>query len=135
VLVDDLLDYLTSGGAGTKGTDLFGGPYPDSPATVSGILETGGFESLKVFGAGAGQSSMERPRVQIMTRSTEYDACRKRSQQVANLLDGLQTRTINGVTYHWAQAVSPPAYVGSDENGCHLFSLNVDILRDRMATS
>ena len=135
MLVNDLLDLVTSGGAGTAGTDLFGGLYPDSPDSLIGILETGGLPNVHTMSTGPGRAALERPRVQVMVRSTSYQAGRVRSQQVLNLLDGLRDRTINGAAYHWAASVSPPAYLGQDENNRHLFSTNYDIVRERSGTS
>ncbi len=132
MLLDDLLDLLTSGGAGTAGTDLFGGPYPATPVEVIGLLETGGMPGTYTMTTEPG---LEHPRVQAMVRSETYTAGRNRAQQCANLLDGLRSRLVNGVRYHWAQVVTPPTYVGQDANARYLFSLNFDVVRDRSGTS
>lgn len=132
---DDVLDILESGGAGTKMVDLFAGPYPPTPVNLAGVTETGGFPADHVMGGGPGGAINERPRVQIMVRSTTYAAARNRAQQICSVLDGLSDQTVNGVFYHWAQAIGPPAYVGQDANGHHLFSANFDLLRDWSATS
>lgn len=132
MLVDDLLDLLTSEGVGTKGDTMFGGPYPSEPSAVLGILETGGFPYEYTMTT---DPVIERRRVQVMVRSTGYYSASAWAQQVTNRLDGLRPRLLNGVHYHWAQAVSPPAYVGTDDNGLFLFSLNFDVARDRSTTA
>jgi hypothetical protein len=132
VLVEDIIDVLTSGGAGTGGTDLYAGPYPDMPIDVIGVIETGGLPGTYTMTTDPG---LERPRLQIAVRSASYATARNRSQLCANLMDAMRARRINGVQYHWAQVVMPPAYLGQDENRNHLFVLNLDIVRDRSTTA
>jgi len=135
VTSDDILDVLTDGGAGTKGIDLFVGPYPPSPIDLAGVIETGGVGPDRTMGNGPGGAIAENGRVQVMVRGTTYQGARNRAQKVCSVLDGVADRTVNDAFYHFITAVHPPAYVGTDANGHHLFATNFDLIRAWSATS
>lgn len=134
MLGDDFADVLSSGGVGTVATNIFVGQMPDNVDTGISVLETGGAPPLCTFGSGATSigvpaSTVERPRVQVLSRSPIYATARAKAQDAFNLLDGLAARTINGVRYLYISAVQSPIDLGRDGNLRAHFSVNFDVVK------
>ncbi len=130
MLLDDVGDYLSTGGLGlTSGTNLFLGMLPDKPEQACGIYETGGFFPIHAMAASAGNAVVERPRIQIVTRSATYQGARQLMHNIYKRLDGLRDVTINSTRYLYMQAVSSPAQMGLDGSGRPRIVLNVDIVK------
>lgn len=138
MLLNDIGDYLSTGGVGTLGTDLFLGMMPPNPDLAICVYEAGGLASLHAMGNVAGQAKVERPRIQVVVRggSTGYENARALAQKAFKLLDGLPNRAINGTTYFWGAAVQPVFLMGRD-GASHrpLLAFNVDILKELSSTS
>lgn len=135
MLLHDIVTYLSSGGGWTGGTNLFAGVLPPSPADATAVYETGGVSPEHTMGNVAGVAVVERPRIQVVCRSASYETARANAQKAFLLLDKLPTRTINGVQYHYGQAVQSPYLMGRDEEGRPLIAFNVDVLKDMSSTS
>jgi len=135
MLLDDMQTYLTSGGAGTAGTDLFVGSLPPSPDTALVVYETGGLTTIHTMGNTPGQAAVERPTIQVVTRAATYQTARALSQKAFLLLDGLPKRTINGTQYYWGAARQSPFLMDRDEKDRYLVAFNVDIIKDLSTTS
>lgn len=129
MLLDDIADYLSSGGIGTVGTSIFKGVAPDTPDACTVVYETGGMGTVHAMGNSAGQAVLEQPRVQVVCRASaeDYEAARLKAHSVFKLMDGLPERLINGTKYHWGQSVHSPHLLGRDESGRVLITCSFDI--------
>jgi hypothetical protein len=132
VLIDDLSDYLSSGGI--TGT-IYKGFLPPTPDTAIAIYETGGVAPIRAMGNVAGRAVVERPRIQVVCRAGQYDyqAARLKAQDVFALLDGMPARTVNGVSYLDSAAVQSPFLMGRDESGRPKIACNYDVVK-RLST-
>ena len=130
MLLDDMGDYLSTGGLGlTTGTNLFLGTLPDSPDTAAAVYETGGFFPIHAMSASAGNAAVERPRIQIVTRAAKYQTARQLMHNIFTRLDGLGDTTINSTRYLHMTAVSSPAAIGTDPSGRARMVLNLDVVK------
>lgn len=131
MLLDDIADYLSSGGLGTVGTDIYKGFMPETPNIVLTVYETGGQEPSRGMAASPGQMQNERPRVQVVVRCSEYDyqTARTKLNDAFRLLDGFGDRDINGVRYKWIGAIHSPALMGRDEQGRVKLVCNFDVVK------
>lgn len=131
MILDDLMDYLSTGGIGlTTGTNLFVGPTaPDAPDRAAILTETGGFFPIHAMAGSAGQAVAERPRVQVVTRAPTYQGARQLIHNVFQRLDGAGNLTINTTRYLHMTAVSSPAPMGLDGSGRHRCVVNFDVTK------
>lgn len=131
MLLDDMADLISSGGAGTVGTTIFKGLLPDLPDACLAVYESGGFPPVHTMNAGPGTAVVERPRVQVVCRAArdDYQTARTKAHDVMKLLDGLGERAINGTTYKWMIAAQSPFLMGRDENGRVLIAQNFDVVK------
>lgn len=133
MLLSDLSDYLSTGNVGS--TDIFCGWVPMSPDTLIAIHETGGLPSVHAMASGPGQAMVEQPRVQIQVRDADYESARLIMHRVHARLDGTRNQTINGVTYHWIEAVQQPFFLHRDENSRFVLACNYQITKGLSTTS
>lgn len=112
MLLADLGDLLATGTTGVVGTDIFLGLLPDTPAACVAVFETGGIGPEYTM---SGESPIETPTVQLLARAASYAAARLKANQAFRVLSGLRTRTINNVTYHWAEALQSPFLLERDD--------------------
>lgn len=124
MLLDDLSDYLSSGGLGTVYRDYL----PTDPDTVLTVYGTGGQAPTYTMAA---PHALEQPRVQIVSRAMSLETAHQRAKSAYELLSGLRNRDINGVRYHWIEAVQEPFLLGRDENARFTVACNFDIKKDR----
>lgn len=131
MLAEDIVDYLSSGGLGTAGTDLFAGFLPDTPEVCGAVYETGGTSPVRAMSGLPGTAPFERPRIQVVFRATQYDyaTARLKAHNAFMLLDGLPKRTINGTQYYWGEAVQSPFVMNRDGNGLVKIACNFDIVK------
>lgn len=131
MLLDELGDYLSTGGVGTVGVDLFLGYMPEKPSACVALYETGGAGPIRAFRGVPGDPVAVRPRVQVVARADEYDyaAARLKVQTAYQLLEGMGDRTLNGVNYKWAGAVQEPFLLGRDDQGRVKVACNFDIIK------
>jgi hypothetical protein len=133
VILDDLLDYLSTSGMGTVGStadgSLFYSQLPPEVIACIGLFETGGLSSIHTFSGGPGNAVVERPRVQVVSRAATYATARARAQDAFMLLDGLANRTINGVRYLSITAVQSPFDMGRDDNNYPRVACNFDVVK------
>ncbi len=132
VLLDDLSDYLTTGGVATAGTNMFIGGFLDQPDEQVSMLESGGFPPIETMSAGPSTHVAEMPTVQVLVRGgrNERQGPRTLANSVFHALSGLRNQTINGLKYHYIQC-QPPAIVDIDANNRTVFSINCTITRNR----
>ncbi len=131
MILDDLADYLSSGGLGTEGTDLFAGYMPETPDACLVLYETGGQAPVHAMNPLAGQAVVEMPRVQVVCRSTAYDyaTARTKAHSAFKLLDGLPARTSNGTDYLWGTALQSPFTLGRDDAGRVSIACNYEVVK------
>lgn len=129
MLLVELGDYLSTNGVGTVGTDLFLGFMPDTPNGCVALYETGGLGPARAMRGSAGQPVAERPRVQVVARSTSYASARAKARDAYLLLEGLGDVTLNGVQYKWVGAVQEPFMMGRDELGRVSIAANYDVVK------
>lgn len=128
MLLDDVKDLLSTGGM-TRPIYLGRTPALAADSTVS-LFETGGMSTLKTMSTGPGAAStVERPRVQIVCRDSDYAVARTLAGICFNLVDGLRERTINGTRYLWMAAVQSPFYLDTDANARTRIAFNVDVMK------
>lgn len=129
MLLEDMLDYLTTGSIGlTGGTNLFGGMLPDAPERAAAVYETGGLFPLQAMGRTS--AVVERPRIQVVTRASSYQGARMLAHNVFERLDTVREATINGTRYHYIAAVQSPFFLREDESGRKLIACNYDVIKD-----
>ena len=90
MLLDDIGDYLSSGGIGTVGLTVFKSLLPDSPDACVAIFETGGFPSLHTMSASS--PAAENPTFQVVCRAGNYEEARLLAKDVDILLNGVRNR-------------------------------------------
>ena len=128
MLLDDILDYLSSDGSvGTTGVDLFGARRPETPDDVVTVYETQGTDSEYTMGPTLGLPALEKPRIQVVARSSSYQNARSKARDVMLALDGLHNRTINGVEYKFTRALQPPFPITPDELNRPLIVCNFEV--------
>ncbi len=133
MLLDDIGDLLSTGGIGTVGSTadygIYLGVMPNAPDKVVSINETGGVAPYRRMTDTAGEVAAERPRVQVIVRSTLYSTGRQKANDAWKLLESLPERTINSTRYLYAESVQSPFLIGRDENDRVMIGFNVDIVK------
>lgn len=127
MLLDDIGDYLSSGGIGTLGVNLFLSMLPDAPDSCVAVFETGGLPSIHTMNGTT--PIAEYPSVQVICRAKNYTTARILARDVDFLLNGLRNRTINGVQYKWVQHQQSPFFIMRDENNREEIGCNYNIIR------
>lgn len=124
MILDDLSDFLTSGGMGTVYKDYI----PPSPDNAVAIYGAGGQSATFTM---SGPCVLQEPRIQVSCRSTNLETAHQNARSVYQLLNGLRGRTINGVFYHWIKADQEPVLIGRDQNARFTVACTYDIKKDR----
>lgn len=112
----------------TLGTNLFRGFRPDRPNELAVVVETIGLRPAHVFAAAA--PAFEEPRIQVITRSTDYDTARADAQTIFELLDQTVETTLSGVRYLSIDAVSSPFLLSRDEEERVLIACNYSLRKE-----
>ena len=123
-MLDDISDFLSTGGMGTVYKDNM----PTSPDTAIAVYGTGGLGPTYTM---RNPHVLEEPRIQVMTRSASLLTAHQNAKGVYELLSGLRNRTINSVLYHWVEAVQEPFLIGRDENARFVVACNYDVKKNR----
>lgn len=133
MILDDLADYLTTGGIATQGTDLFiGDRIPDTPSQLIFLRLTDGPPSVQSFGQSVGGAAIDQPRIQVDVRSTTYPLADTLLRSVRNAFDRLGNVTINSTFYHSILALQgEPIPLGVDEQRRHMLVMNFQVRKER----
>lgn len=129
--LDEIGAFLVSNVTGTTlilGDNLFLGRLPDAPDVCVALFETGGALPDQVMGGG-NQAVIERPRIQIVTRSTGYSAGRTLAGAVWSAMELVADEAISGVRYLRISAVQSPFPLERDSLDRILFVQNFDVLK------
>ncbi len=127
MILDDLGDVISSGGTTSDGTEIFLSRMPDSPDNAIALYESGGIAGIHAMHPNPGNVIIEQPRIQIQTRAATYQTARSKADEVFKLLDGLRNRDINGVRYHWIEAVQPPFALDIDPGERKIVAVNFEV--------
>ena len=133
MLLNDIATYLEAQSTRlTVGVNLTKSFMPDTPDTVTTLYETGGLFPLHAFSTGGGTRIYERPGLQVLSRSTDYEVARAVLEDVFVILDGLANTTLptaTGVAYAAVDAVQSPFEIGRDSNDREKLSVNFTIMK------
>ena len=102
------------------GTNLFIGIMPDTPDSCVGLYDTGGMAPDEAI------EGLLYPTFQVRVRGAEggYQTAYALAQSVRNALHQLANQTFNGTRYLYIFASSDILFLGPDEKGRPLFSIN-----------
>lgn len=115
--------YLASQGICTTGTNGFVGTPPPSPTNLVCLTAYGGYPQDIA-------SDIELPNVQAYVRNTSYNTGQTKAYSIKSTLQNLAEQTINGKKYLAVfSKQSAPNYLGKDEGGNHIFTINFDIFK------
>lgn len=130
-MLEALADKLNSEGVATTATNLFIGLMPNAPDTVVALYEYAGSPPIEVLVNN--DATIERPSVQVMTRSgrNDYPTARTLIENVRNALTAITDETISGVRFLRVTQISSINALGVDENDRPRFSLSLQILVER----
>jgi hypothetical protein len=133
MLLDDVATYLEAQSTRlTIGVNLTKSFQPDTPSTVTTLLETGGLFPLHAFTTGSGTRYYEQPTLQVLSRSTDYQTVRATIESVFTILDGVNNTnlpTSTGVRYAAIDAIQSPFSIGRDSNDRFEMSVNFTIMK------
>ena len=115
ILIEDIATYLAAQLHLTVGSDIFVSHLPPTPDTAIAVLEAGG-EAPPFTG-------VERRRIQVIVRDSDYSAGSTSSASVLSALNN-KTGFISGRHISFSLAAGLPIYLGMEEGGLHSFSLN-----------
>ena len=132
MLLDDVATYLAANSTRlTVGTNLTKAFMPDTPSTCTTLYETGGLFPLHYFSTSQTRG-YERPGLQVLSRSTDYQTARTVLEDVFTLLDGLANTTLpttSGIAYVMVDAVQSPFLVDRDQNDRFRLAVNFTITK------
>ena len=126
MILDDLATYIAaqstafsvfSGTTGNLGKALMLDKIHQS--TMNSIYETAGLPNLYTFSTTNKATRVaEKPRIQVLSRSTSYQTARNNIDTIYQLLDGFSgpLPTSTGTEYLSIEAVQAPFSAGRDEN-------------------
>ncbi len=139
-LLDDIATFLDAQStaftllSGTEG-DLAKTIMLDHSAvsdTLPVLYESGGSPNTYTCSTttGSARVAIEKPSLQMLSRSSDYQIARNRAQIAYTLLDGLAGQnlpTATGTLYHEITAVQTPFSIGPDDNDRPVISVNFDV--------
>lgn len=134
MILDELVRHLQDNGIGTIGTDIFKSYSPNKPDSVLIIYETGGDRPQDTFGS-TNVAVWENPRIQIVSRSTEYQTARNTAESTFRILVDVTNQTIKassldtGSFYLRINAIQSPFRLGIDDNHRNLVVCNFDVMK------
>ena len=133
MLLNAVAEYLeTNSTRLTVGVNLTKAFMPDTPNTVTTLLESGGLFPLHAFTTGGATRFYERPGLQVLSRSTDYETVRAVMEDVFTILDGVANTefpTSTGVRYAAIDAVQSPIHLGRDKNDRFEMSVNFTVMK------
>jgi hypothetical protein len=135
MILDDITKFIAaSSTAFTSGTNLFASMFPPGSAdTAAVVIEYSGPGPEWAFGSTS--PIRERPRVQIISRSSSYQTARTNAETIHTILDrGVTNSTLAGSTgnrYLTIAAVQSPFSLGQDQNDLHRVACNYQVEKER----
>ena len=100
--------------------------------TMAVLYETGGSPNEYTFSTSTGTArvAIEKPSLQMLSRSSDYQTARNQAQVAYTILDGLAGQnlpTATGTLYLDITAVQAPFTIGPDDNDRPIVSVNFDV--------
>jgi hypothetical protein len=120
MILDEIGGYMQESGIVNYKSKM-----PDAPDDAVCLYEYGG--PPPVF-AHDGQA-WEQPRLQVISRSKNYQAARTVGQTIYDLLNGKANVTIGAGRYLSIAALQSPFALGHDENDRHRIVINFELIR------
>lgn len=113
---------LFSAGPHATKTQIFIGDMPEGQRDTSiAIYEPGGAPPVYSFGA---SPMLERPTVQVISRSTSYATARTNIALIYAILAAVEDATLSGTAYTRVTPSQSPTDLGKDADDRHLISCN-----------
>ena len=100
--------------------------------TIAVLYETGGAGNEYTFSTSSNSArvAIEKPSLQMLSRSSDYQTARNQAQVAYTILDGLAGRnlpTATGTRYLEITAVQTPFSLGRDDNDRPIISVNFNV--------
>ena len=100
--------------------------------TIAVLYETGGSPNEYTFSTSSNSArvAIEKPSLQMLSRSSDYQTARNQAQVAYTILDGLAGRTLptaTGTRYLEITAVQSPFSLGRDDNDRSIISVNFNV--------
>jgi hypothetical protein len=123
---DSIAYYLESGGYGTVGTTIFVDWQPPTPSDIVVVTGYSGTDPDRALGQKAGL--IQRPKVQVLTRSTDPNTALTNIRAIYSYLEGAAGFTSNGMyIVYVTPATSGPMCLGKDDNNWMRYTINFEI--------
>lgn len=118
-LIEELAQHIHNQGIGSLATNLFRNYLPDSPDIAMCVIDTGGTQPDEYL-------PTKEPTFQVYIRNTTYSAGKTKLDAIRSAFHQQQNVSlINGETFfYFIMAISEGGYLGRDERGRDLFSIN-----------
>jgi len=130
MMLDDIAAFLEAEGVGVVGTDIFKAIHPDTaPETSMTIYEYAGRPPMDQFGEDD-VPSIERPGLQVIARSPNYQDARNFLQDAYNALCKIANEVLGTTLYERVQPVQSPFPMGRDANSRALVTVNFSVWKD-----
>lgn len=111
-----------SAGPHASKIEIWIGQFPaDQRGTAVALFEPGGAPPVFTFGA---NPMVERPSVQVVSRSTSYATARTNAKTIYSLLAAVEDATLSGTVYTRITPSQSPFDMGMDPDDRHLISCN-----------
>lgn len=133
-MLDEIAYYLSTKSLGTIGVDLFKSFMPNNPFTVTTIYEYSGARNQFTFGTTT-NPVWERPRLQVVSRSSSYERARKTIEPIYRTLEIVANQTIKpssigtGTFYIRIQPIQAPFSMGLDAHELLRIACNFDVMK------
>lgn len=134
MMLDEIAKYLSDKGLVTVGVDLFKSFMPNDPFTVTTIYEYPGSRNQFTFGT-TSAAAWERPRLQVVSRSTSYATARKKIESIYSALELVANQTLAptstavGSLYIRIQPIQAPFTMGIDYHELMRVTCNFDVMK------
>ena len=135
MILDELGAYLEGQGLGVRAQDLYLGSLPESPDEVIALQETGAGPSVYVHEQAS--PSLERPTLQVLSRSESYESARTKAQSAYRMLSRLVNSSLPSSTtlagsrrYLKVTPLQTPFSIGPDQNNRHRIVFNIQVLKE-----
>lgn len=115
----------------TAGTNLFAGDMPEAPQELVALYENPGITLIET--QGGADPAVERPRLQVYVRSTDYATGRALMETVWKALWNVNNVTMTGTRYLHIMALTSPFFLDRDPERRPVFSCNFDVWKEPSA--
>lgn len=129
-LLDEIATYIVSqstanfvvGPTTTAKTSIWKGQFPQRQVgNAIALFEPGGAPPLYTFSS---SPSLERPSVQVISRSSSYATARSNAKAIYSILAAVKNATISGTAYTRITPSQSPFDMGKDPDDRNLISCN-----------